>query len=394
MKSGFPGYYLFIATFLASNFAGFRYLKADERTEHFHLLKLEKMDEETNIISNEIEKKVRDIASIEGKLLRYTNLKDVSESLGAVLNLDEVTKLIIEKAFRTIGKPGRALLFLVDAARQELMLSASSEGAKVKEKKGDIFDRWILKQRKPLLIEDIAKDFRFGSEAADEAKGSFRSLIATPLMSEHRITGIIRMDSPVDFAYTQDDLRLLDIIADLGAVAVQNAALYSRTQELAIRDSLTGLAVRRYFIERLKEDIKRAARKKGTVSLLLMDVDHFKAYNDQYGHAMGDLVLKHVARLINSMVREGDILSRYGGEEMALLLFGADKKQAAIDAEEIRKHVEKSGLNLRRHALQVTLSIGISNYPEDAATEEGLIKAADERLYKAKEKGRNRVCMS
>jgi diguanylate cyclase len=94
------------------------------------------------------------------------------------------------------------------------------------------------------------------------------------------------------------------------------------------------------------------------------------------------------------MVREGDILSRYGGEEMALLLFGADKKQAAIDAEEIRKHVEKSGLNLRRHALQVTLSIGISNYPEDAATEEGLIKAADERLYKAKEKGRNRVCMS
>ena len=184
----------------------------------------------------------------------------------------------------------------------------------------------------------------------------------------------------------------MDIIGHLGAVAIQNALLYSRTQELAIKDGLTGLVVRRYFLERFLQEIKRAARNNRTLSLLIFDIDYFKAYNDRYGHTAGDLVLKHLARTITSMMREGDIVGRYGGEEIVALLYGRDKTEAESEAEEIRKVIRNKPLTLRRHAANITVSIGLSSYPEDAVLEEELIKVADERLYKAKARGRDRVC--
>jgi diguanylate cyclase (GGDEF)-like protein len=202
------------------------------------------------------------------------------------------------------------------------------------------------------------------------------------------------MDSPREFEYTQDDLRLLDIISDLGAVAVQNAFLYSRTQELAIHDGLTGLAVRRYFMERFRNEIKRAARKREEMALLILDIDHFKEYNDKYGHAAGDLVLKHMAKTILGMVDEADVVGRYGGEELVVLLCGKSKKEAAAEAEKIRKAVKEKPFTLRRQETQLTVSIGMATYPEDAVSEEELIRIADGRLYKAKTEGRNRICSS
>jgi len=192
--------------------------------------------------------------------------------------------------------------------------------------------------------------------------------------------------------YTHDDLRILDIIADLGAVAVENTLLYARTQELAIKDGLTGLAVRRYFMERFHEELNRAARKKGEISLLILDIDHFKEYNDQFGHTAGDLVLKHLARSISSMVGPDDIIGRYGGEEIGILLFGADHARAKSEAEAIRKRIEDQPLMLRRHKANITISVGLSTYPQDSMLSEQLIKIADERLYKAKTSGRNMVC--
>ena len=200
------------------------------------------------------------------------------------------------------------------------------------------------------------------------------------------------MDSIEEGAYTQDDLRLFDIIGDLGAVAIQNAFLYSCVQELAIRDSLTGLFVRRYFMKRFQEETRRTARKKGALSLLILDIDHFKSYNDRFGHATGDIVLKYLARIITSSVRGGDMVARYGGEEIAILLINTDKESARKIAESIRKKIEDEPFVLRREKQNLTVSIGISTYPKDSATEEELIKTADARLYKAKNLGRNRVC--
>ncbi|MBI4974748.1 MAG: GGDEF domain-containing protein, partial [Candidatus Omnitrophica bacterium] len=187
-------------------------------------------------------------------------------------------------------------------------------------------------------------------------------------------------------------LRLLDIISDLGAVAIQNAILYARIQNLAIRDGLTGLFLRRYFIARLPEEIKRATRSKVNLSLLMLDIDRFKDYNDTYGHMAGDLVLKYMARKLSPMTKHGDILARYGGDEMAMILFGADRDTAVKEAEAIRKRIQSEPFILRKKPLSVTVSIGLSSYPEDTMLEDELLKVADERLYKAKSKGRNNIC--
>lgn len=371
---------------------GYSHWKAANKLKQTFALKSEKRDEDINILSDNIHRKKDDIKHLDEKLLRYLILKDVAESLTTTLSLDDIAALIIERASNTIKKEGRVLLYLVDMEKQELMLSASQGALSVKAKKGDVFDRWVLKHGIPLIIEDVAKDFRFSSKDSEAAKESFRSLIVSPLLSGNKIIGVLRMDSLNEGVYTQDDLRLFDIIGNLGAVAIQNAFLYSWVQELAIRDSLTGLFVRRYFMKRFQEEIKRTARKNGTLSLLILDIDHFKSYNDKFGHATGDIVLKYLARAMTSSVREGDMVARYGGEEIAILLINTDFERAGKIAESIRKRVEDEPFVLRREKQNLTVSIGLSNYPKDSMSEEELIKIADNRLYKAKSLGRNRVC--
>lgn len=407
LVTGLFSNYIFIVPFFVMSSIGWGLLRIKEEIDRSHLLKLEKLEEDLNLLSNEIERKKSYIKSLEEKLGSYSRLKEVAEGLSTVLSLNDINELIIEYALKMLKKGGRAFLFLVDVERQELRLSASKDAQwasrvnhvrdrtsnVVKAKKGDPFDRWVLKYRKPLIIEDVTKDFRFPTESVEEAKAFFLSLISSPLVSENRVIGLLRTDNAKECTYTQEDLRLLDIISDLGAVAIQNALLYSRTQELAIRDGLTGLFLHRYFMERLKEEIERAARSKANLSLLMLDIDHFKDYNDKYGHMAGDLVLKYIARKLKSMTKDGDILARYGGDEMALLLFGADEVAAVKEAEAIRKRLTLEPFILRKKELGVTISIGLSSYPQDAMLEDELLKKADERLYKAKSKGRNNICV-
>ncbi|MDD5136816.1 MAG: sensor domain-containing diguanylate cyclase [Candidatus Omnitrophica bacterium] len=379
-------------SFLLSAIFGHIFWRHRNKLVSLYQLKLERLGEDINILTNEIEEKRRGIFSVEEKLRRYAALKEVIDSFSTQLVLDDITKLIMEKTSKTISKQGRTLLFLVDTEKQELMLSASRGAARIAAKKGDLFDRWVLKNRKSLISEDIVTDFRFSLDNEEGLKKIFRSVIATPLVSGDKIIGILRMDNVREFAYTQDDLRLLGIIADLGAVAIENAFLYAKTQELAIKDSLTGLSVRRYFLERLHKEIKRTAMKKGQLSLLMLDIDHFKSYNDQFGHAAGDIILRHISQILSSMIRSGDITARYGGEEIVIMLCGRSKKEAFSEAEEIRQAVKNRPVTFRRHVANVTVSIGIASYPEDASASEGLIRIADERLYKAKDQGRDRVC--
>ena len=145
-------------------------------------------------------------------------------------------------------------------------------------------------------------------------------------------------------------------------------------------------------MKRFQEEVRRSERKSAELSLLMLDIDKFKWYNDKYGHATGDIVLKTIASTISGMLHVGDMAARYGGEEIAILLAGADQKKAARLAESIRKKVEALLIIVRREKHNVTVSIGVSTYPKDGIHEEELVKAADERLYKAKSEGRNKTC--
>lgn len=393
-KMRYYGYNLFIATFFVTAWTGYIFANSKNRLDQLYILRTERVSEELNLLANEVKERNKGIKVFEQKLMRYSILKEVAESMSAVLSIDGIGPLIIEKTTKTLGKSGRALLFLVDTEKQELMLSASSvkNSPVVKAKKGDVFDRWVLRHRKPLMVEDAAKDFRFPSDGVDAGGAAFRSLVAAPLISENKVIGVLRVDSPEESAYTQDDLRLVDIISTIGAVAIQNSILYSRTQELAVRDGLTGLKVRRFFMESFHREIKRAARKKEQASLLMLDIDNFKKYNDKYGHASGDLVLKHIANMIMKVLDEADIAGRFGGEEITVLLWKKGKTEAAAKADEIRRLIKERPIVLRKDETSITVSIGVSAYPDDAVTEEELIRVADARLYKAKAKGRDRVC--
>jgi diguanylate cyclase (GGDEF)-like protein len=145
-------------------------------------------------------------------------------------------------------------------------------------------------------------------------------------------------------------------------------------------------------MDSLHREVRRASRKRGELSLLIMDIDHFKEYNDRYGHSSGDLILKSIANTIRDLLEDPDIAGRYGGEEIAILLWGKGKQEAHLKADKIRQLIKDRTLTLREHKANVTVSIGVSTYPGDGLTEEELIRVADARLYRAKAEGRDKVC--
>ncbi len=292
-----------------------------------------------------------------------------------------------------VGKSESALLFLIDTKNQELNLIASKAEVdldKIKAKKGDLLDEWVFKQRQRLLVEDIKKDFRFGEEKVKEYLRSFRSIISCPLVEERKIIGILRLEHSRPYNYTSEDLRLLDILCDLGAASLENARLCKQTLDLAITDGLTGLYLRRYFLDRLKEELLRCLHNDLECSFLMVDIDNFKRYNDKFGHTAGDIVLKTFSKVLQRFSENG-IIARYGGEEFSIFLPETSKTEARHIAEDIRKAIKKEVIELRRVETNVTVSIGISTFPEDAKVQDKLILKADERLYKAKRGGRDKV---
>lgn len=315
------------------------------------------------------------------------------------MSLDYIGATLTEIAFSAItANKGSCILYLTHPQTQRLNIFKTKKEDNqqvIKAKEGDVFDLWVLKHSTPLLIEDIKKDFRFDLEKLqEEYLRPISSLISAPLISEDKFLGILRLDNQEAQFYTQDDLRFLLTICDLGAVALENSGFFEETQELAIRDGLTGLFTKGYFLERLKEECKRSLRhKQAPFSLLMLDIDYFKAYNDKFGHSAGDIVLKTLSSNISEFFKGKDaLISRFGGEEFCLIVSNTAKKDALNLAERLRKSIAEAKMILRRQETNVTVSIGIAAFPEGAADENELIHKADQAMYAAKQKGRNRVC--
>jgi diguanylate cyclase (GGDEF)-like protein len=301
--------------------------------------------------------------------------------------------MILSKTMELIGRGDSCFLFLAITETGNLSLITSKTVApekKVKAKAGDLFDFWILRNRQSLIVMDTQKDFRFDLNKTVEIE-EVRSVIASPLVNEGKVIGTLRLNSPTPGGFFTDDLRLLDAISTLASSAISNSMLYQKTEELAIRDSLTGLYVRRYFLERLAEEHRRSLLTNTPLSFLMCDLDHFKNCNDRYGHGVGDFILIKVSEVLTKVAKHG-IVSRYGGEEFAIMLPKTNPQDARILAENLRQAIAKLSLNVRRENIPVTISIGAATLPEDTLDSEELIKTADQRLYKAKKAGRNRIC--
>ncbi|MDP2831226.1 MAG: sensor domain-containing diguanylate cyclase [Candidatus Omnitrophota bacterium] len=355
--------------------------------------------EEINIIAVENKKNQEQTKALKLKITRYDNLKKLIEGLNRSLKLDTVIGVLSSTVYTLISNStGVALFYLVDNQYQKLKLAHSIKedaGLVVLSKEGDIFDQWVLRHSGQLIIENLKNDFRFDADSiSSQDMRSVLSLISSPLISNNSLLGLLRLESKKAGFFNQDDLRFLSLVADLGVVALENSLLFQKTQDLAIHDNLTALYTRGYFIDRLRDEVRRVQRLDQHLSLMMIDIDFFKQYNDKFGHIVGDLVLKKMGILLKDTLSEfNPLICRFGGEEFLVMLSGVNKKKSFIIAEELRQRIQKEKIMLRRQVTHITVSIGVASLPLDTKDEDELVQQADKAMYTAKEKGRNQVCL-
>ena len=222
------------------------------------------------------------------------------------------------------------------------------------------------------------------------------SLLTVPMTIQNRLIGMINLHKTETNAFDANTRKIAQAIANQAAIAIENARLYEKTKSLSATDELTGLANRRQFQEFLLHELAQSRRQKNSFSLLMIDIDHFKHYNDSHGHLKGDIVLKKVAMLFQQNTREVDLVARFGGEEFILLLSKTDKQLSLTVAEKLRRCIEKehfAGAEKSQPGQRLTISIGISHFPGDSTDVYDLMNLADHALYEAKKQGRNK-CVS
>jgi diguanylate cyclase (GGDEF)-like protein len=336
--------------------------------------------------------------ALDRKIFEIETLFKASQAMNFQSDTDKLIRQILEMAGKAIRAERCSIMLQTGAGTEELETKivfgiddpkgAENIKSTIRIKSGEGIAGTVLKTGSSLIVNDGFRDPLFKSfDSTSELEKTIRNLISVPLKIKDRVTGVINGTNKLDEEpFTEEDQRLLEALAQQAAMAVEHARLY----ELAITDGLTKLFIHRYFQARLEEEMVRAKRYHTACSLILFDIDHFKKFNDTYGHQQGDIVLIEVAKLIKLAVRDTvDIPARYGGEEFAIILPETDAKGALLVAERMRKTVEAFDFPGQEQALKVTISLGVATFPDHASVKNVLIKKADMALYECKNRGRN-----
>ena len=286
----------------------------------------------------------------------------------------------------------RGSLLVVDPVTGELEIKASIGGSVAltsDENPGKRVARFVLERGEPTAVTDVK---RSGLPPADPGRGyKTSSFMSAPVTIGGRNIAVINFtDKATGEPFGREDLDLLHELSPQIAVAIDRAVLKERAgefEQLSVTDQLTGLLNRRYIEERLMEEVKRSNRHGYPMSFIMLDVDHFKSYNDEFGHPAGDEALRIVASVVRDTLRGADVAARFGGEEFAVLLPQTPRPEAAMIAERIRANIAAADFPCRR----VTVSVGVATCTDELCTTDGIVLAADKALYAAKHAGRNIV---
>ena len=266
--------------------------------------------------------------------------------------------------------------------------------AKTSARPGEGLSGKVAALAEPVLVADLSrvKDHIYHHKSG-YTKGSY---LGVPLLAKDgRVLGVINFHNPEPASFNEQDLKLFEAVSEQISVSLDNALTYQQTKELTNRDELTKLYNRRYFFERMEREVERAKRYNRKLSLLMIDIDHFKNYNDTYGHLHGDEVLRQIAVTLEKNLRKVDIVARYGGEEFLVLLPETDKRNGVRVAEKLRKSVEKHDFHSKVPNLgpgKISITLGVSSFPMDTDDSFELLDMADKAMYFGKAQGRNRVC--
>jgi len=292
------------------------------------------------------------------------DLADAAKSLSGTLDAGEVQARLV--AVLTTRFPGSRVEVVAGAEGDPLLLAAQ-------------------RRRGPVLI----KDARVETSIVPGAR--FASGVAIPMRVMRHPSGFVKIENDKPGALGPDDVRAADLFATMAALSLENIQLYESVHRQATHDALTQLHSHRAFQQRLQEEVLRSGRSQSPLALIMCDVDHFKTYNDRYGHQAGDHLLKTLAGILASFARPVDFVARYGGEEFALILPNYIRTEAAQLAERIRARVSEEPFVFQGQPTRATMSFGVASFPQDATTASQIVRSADERLYRAKDGGRNQV---
>jgi diguanylate cyclase (GGDEF)-like protein len=335
--------------------------------------------------ADEIERRYAELhtryVQLSRRVEELATFREIGLAINSILDFDEVLESVIWKVTSLFDAPV-GVIYLLDPSSEKLVAKVARYGSELRR------ENELKKEAIPLGEAPVGKALANREGAILEGAEGYSTLLE-PLIAKHEGIGVIeiaRKDGERQF--DQKDKALLSVISSQVAVAIHNALLYS----LATTDSLTKLYVRRYFDLRLKEEFFAARRYKQPLSILMIDIDHFKSFNDRYGHQTGDLVLKGIAETITRNCRRSDVPCRYGGEELVVILAATGLDGAMTVGEKIRQQISKSEFSLGRvKGLKITVSIGAASYRMGMRSPEELVGQADAALYKAKAKGRNKV---
>lgn len=324
-------------------------------------------------------------------------LIDIGKALTSHLTIEDIYKVVMEKVGNLL-RPQAWSLLIVDEETGglcfEIVVSAGSDhltGTYLEP--GEGVAGWVAEHGVPLLIPDVGKEPRFSSRIDKRIGFVTRSIVCVPLVSDNRIIGVIQLLNGFGQGqFTEQDQRILSTIADFTAIAIENARLHQQVRDLTITDDLTGLYNARHFQTICEYEIERASRYGNELSMIFLDLDHFKLVNDTYGHQTGSRLLKEAGQLFKKGVRIVDHAARYGGDEFVFLLPSTNKKGALVMAKNLLKQLHAAEFYSDcGQRIIVTASIGVATYPTNAYCLQELVKLSDEAMYMVKRDTRNGV---
>jgi diguanylate cyclase (GGDEF)-like protein len=337
---------------------------------------------------------VRLVTDLEERIQNIRAAQEIGNLLVSTFDVDTVLTLIV-RGIRDVTGAEACSIMLWDEHEQNLLIRASvgipdKVVQRVRVRRGENIAGWVAERGEPLLIRNLNEDPRFKGTAGNRYCNN--SVLSVPMKAKGKVLGVINVNNLTTVrVFNANDVNLLMLFANQAAIALENARLYQELEKLAITDGLTGLANHRTFQDRLIVELARASRFQQEVSLLIVDIDHFKSVNDQYGHQMGDLVLRSVAARLKDLLRKMDFVARYGGEEFTIIMPQTHKARAYQTAERLRESISKESFFPDEPNKHVTISLGLAEFPSDANDANDLIEAADQALYSSKRNGRNRV---
>ncbi len=334
------------------------------------------------------------LSDMRGQLHNIHAVQEVGNLLVSTFDAATVLQLII-RGIRDVTGANVCSIMLWDETGDYLIIRAA-EGIpewvvrQARVKRGQNISGWVAQEGRPLLIKNLDEETRF--EGSAEGRYRSKSLLSVPLKTRGQVLGVININNDLSpRIFNEQDQELLMLFANQAAIALENARLYGELEKLAITDGLTGLANHRTFQERLLREISRAERFQQEISLIILDIDHFKLVNDKYGHQIGDQVLRNVGNVLQEQLRKMDFVARYGGEEFAVIMPQTRKTEAVRIAERLRESIAQGRYLKVEPDRSITISLGVAEYPSDAVDPSSLVEQADRALYVSKERGRNRV---